>query len=196
MKKMNFSLSKRVADHLIQAFLIFASVFLAFWLSDYRQNQVDKKLTKNAIEAVINEIENNKAILERVSPVLRKAIASTESFLENHLDTVSYFSDQLLDLEDLRFSEPITNDSYAYLNQNNIAVELNKRLMINRIYKQQEFVENAILEYIQFYKQRELFNQSKTIENYVIFFNLLMEMEGQINAIIREYGYVLNELKK
>ena len=33
------SLSQRIIDHLIQAILIFISVFMAFWLNDYQLQQ-------------------------------------------------------------------------------------------------------------------------------------------------------------
>lgn len=195
MKKIKLSISKRISDHLIQAVLIFASVFLAFWLSDYRQKQSEKQQVKNAIDAVFNEVSINKGVLERLMPTLQNTINRTEHFLENSLDTVTVFNDYYLTGNELRFNELITDDSYQYLNQNNIYIAIEKRLLINRIYKQQEFVISAINELVQFYKQRELFDSDKTTENYIIFYRNVREIEGQVAAMLTEYNYALSELK-
>jgi hypothetical protein len=194
MKKIKLSISKRISDHLIQAVLIFASVFLAFWLSDYRQNQSEKQQVKNAIDAVVNEVSLNKGVLERLMPVLQSTVSRTEHFLENSLDTVTVFNDYYLTANELRFNELITDDSYQYLNQNNIYIAIDKRLLINRIYKQQEFVISSINELVQFYKQRELFDSDKTTENYIIFYRNIREIEGQLIAMLTEYENALKKL--
>jgi len=195
MKRIKVRISKRISDHLIQAFLIFTSVFLAFWLSDYRQKQIENQLSKNALEAVAAEVGANKGVLKRLIPTLENTINKTEYFLEHSLDTVTIFDNYYLTEGKLRFNELLTNDSYLYLNQNNIFVEIDKRLLINRIYKQQEFVMSAINELIAFYKQRELFDSSKVSENYIIFYRNIREIEGQIIAMIREYEVALNILE-
>jgi len=46
-------------DHLIQGLLIFASVFFAFWLNDYRIQVGERRATQAAMEAVINEVETS-----------------------------------------------------------------------------------------------------------------------------------------
>lgn len=195
MKKIKLSLSKRISDHLIQAVLIFASVFLAFWLSDYRQKQQEKQQVKNAIDAVVNEVSLNKGVLERLVPALKNTINRTEHFLQYSLDTVTIFNDYYLTANQLRFNELITDDSYQYLNQNNIYIAIDKRLLINRIFKQQEFVTLSIDELVQFYKQRELFDSDKTRENYIIFYSNIREIEGQITAMLNEYENALKKLK-
>jgi len=189
-------MSNRIADHLIQAVLIFASVFLAFLLSDYRQKQIENQHVSTAIESVINEISANKGVLYRIMPALESTINRTESFLHYSLDSVQVFNDYYLTQGELRFNELLTNDSYQYLNQNNIFVDIEKRLLINRIYKQQEYVESAIHELIQFYKQRELFDTDRITENYLIFYRNIREIEGQIIAMIREYEFGLSELEE
>jgi len=196
MKKIKLSISKRMFDHLIQAFLIFTSVLLAFWLTDNRQKQLESQQTKNAIKAVVNEVSNNKGVLERIMPTLENTINNTEFFLENSLDTVNVFNDYYLTNGKLRFNELLTFDSYKNLNQNNTFVEIDKRLLINRIYQQQEYVMSSINELVEFYKQRELFDNSKVAENYLIFYRNIREIEGQIGAMLREYKFALDALEK
>lgn len=43
---------EKIIDHLVQAVLIFMSVFLAFWLTEYRENQNTEKEIKLALENV------------------------------------------------------------------------------------------------------------------------------------------------
>jgi hypothetical protein len=196
MKTKRFKLSQRLADHLIQAILIFASVFIAFWLSDYRIRKSEEKQVNAAIESVITEVSSNKGVLERIMPNLHNTIRTTEVFFENSLDTVQVFNEFYLTEGKLRFNELLTYDSYQFLNQNNIFIPIDKRLIINRIYRQQEYVDAALNELTQFYKQRELFDKNKLLENYALFYNKIREIEGQSAAMLREYEFALSELAK
>mgnify|MGYP000433109933 CR=1 FL=1 len=195
-KYFKIQLSQRIVDHLIQAILIFASVFLAFWLSDYRQDQNDKKLVQTALESVLNEISSNLGVLERLIPNLETTISELDSFMENYPDTLTYFDPTLISGGNLRFNELLTNDSYQYLNQNNIFVDIQRRLLINRVYKQQEYVEDAIQDLMVFFKERELFDPKKTEENYVLYDWKVREIEGQTSAMINTYKYALEELSE
>jgi hypothetical protein len=195
-KYFKIQLSQRIVDHLIQAILIFASVFLAFWLSDYRQDQNDKKLVQTALESVLNEISSNLGVLERLIPNLESTISELDSFMENYPDTLTYFDPTLISGGNLRFNELLTNDSYQYLNQNNIFVDIQRRLLINRVYKQQEYVEDAIQDLMVFFKERELFDPKKTKENYVLYDWKVREIEGQTSAMINTYKYALEELSE
>ncbi|MCH8568750.1 MAG: hypothetical protein LAT67_10820 [Balneolales bacterium] len=196
MKKSSFSLSKRIVDHLIQAVLIFTSVFLAFWLSDYREKQKEQRLVNSAIESVIGEISSNADVLKRLEPALLNTINRAGEFMMNSLDTASVFNHNYFTEGELRFSELLTSDSYQFLNQNSISVDIDKRLLINRIYKQQEFVEGAIDDMLSFFRQRELFDGTRARENYILYYMHIREIDGQIGAMKREYETALQRLEK
>lgn len=188
--------SQGILDHLIQAVLIFASVFLAFWLNDYRLKKIEKRTTRTAIEAVVNEIEKNKATLERWAPRHEVFIARAGQFIEQSLDTVQVFSSDYINQGQAIFQEIITYDSWDMIRQANIKMDLDTRLTINRIYRQQEYVENALNSLThEFFRERELFDPAKTRENYLIYYGLLSELYGQETAMIREYEFALKALK-
>ncbi|MGY6741845.1 MAG: hypothetical protein ACXIUQ_03845 [Cecembia sp.] len=109
---------------------------------------------------------------------------------------MTYFDPTLISGGNLRFNELLTNDSYQYLNQNNIFVDIQRRLLINRVYKQQEYVENAIQDLMVFFKERELFDPGKTEENYMLYDWKVREIEGQASAMINTYKYALKVLNE
>ncbi len=197
MKLKKINISTRTTDHLIQAVLIFTSVFLAFWLNELRVLNAEKQRTHEAIESVINEVSNNKAILERWMPKHSLMISAAEEFLQNSLDTIQQFNPQFITKGEPIFREILTYDSWDYIKQTGTKLDINDRILISRIYKQQEYVDYSIKELTQnFYKQRELFDNEKRIENYIIYYNLIKEIYAQENAMIREYQYLLNKLRE
>lgn len=64
--KMKTKFSSRVIDHLIQALLIFASVFLAFWLTEYRDSQIKNEAFETSMFHIASEMEFNHNRIEYV----------------------------------------------------------------------------------------------------------------------------------
>jgi hypothetical protein len=52
------------ADHLIEAILIFASVFLAFWLSEMRNNRSERKALEISLQHLATEMDYNHGKIE------------------------------------------------------------------------------------------------------------------------------------
>ena len=93
-------------------------------------------------------------------------------------------------------SEIITYDSWDIIRQTNPRMNLDTRLLINRIYRQQEYVDKALENLIgDFLNQREIFDPNKVRENYILFHMLIGDLWGQGNAMIREYEFALNALE-
>lgn len=73
MAKRKFNISTRIVDHLIQAFLIFASVFLAFWMNE---NRISNNLAQNTSQAkstIINKIQSRQiALKKRLTQAINK----------------------------------------------------------------------------------------------------------------------------
>lgn len=64
----------------------------------------------------------------------------------------------------------ITYDSWDIIRQTNPRIDLDTRLLINRIYRQQEYVDNALQNLVgDFLNQRELYDPNKVRENYILF---------------------------
>ncbi len=181
-------------DHLIQGALIFASVFLAFWLNDYRQHLVEKRNSRAAVEIVINEIESNKAILEYWAPKHEAIYKQLVDLAENGLDTVTSFNHWEIAGGPI-FSDIITYDGLDFVRQINPRLDLRIRLLINRIYRQQEYVDNAINALTNdLLRQREIFDDSRVKENYVLYILHIGDLYGQEAAMIKEYALALHEL--
>lgn len=187
--------SRRFSDHVIHGVMIFASVLLAFWLNDFRLNQEEKKRTKAAIEAVINEINQNMVILQTWTPRHGELYQRLDEFRQNSLDTATVFNlEQFLDGPIMQ--QIITYDSWDIIRQTNPQMDFDTRLLINHIYRQQEYVDNALKALIDFFYQRESYSQEIVQENYLLFTMLVGNLWGQGEAMIREYGFALEQLER
>jgi len=188
--------SRRFSDHMIQGVLIFTSVLLAFLLNDFRNQHIERRVSNLALEAVVNELRQNKSILERWTPRHREMFERSEQFLITSLDTASVFNYwQFTDGPIM--SEFITYDTQDIIRQTNPRMDLDTRLLINRIYRQQEYVDNALDKLVrEFLGQREVFDERLVRENYLLFHVLIGELWGQGQAMIREYEAALETLAK
>lgn len=188
--------SGRFSDHIIQGVLIFASVLLAFWLNDLRNQHIERRASSLALEAVVNEIRQNKSILERWTPRHREMFERSEQFLKTALDTATVFNYwQFTDGPVM--SEFITYDTRDIIRQTNPRMDLDTRLLINRIYRQQEYVDNALDKLVrEFLGQREVFDERNVRENYLLFHILIGDLWGQGQAMIREYETALETLAR
>ncbi len=195
-KVKNRKFSRRLLDHSIQGFLIFASVLVAFWLKDFRQKQEEKRTSRAAVESVVNEIKQNLAILNTWTPRHGEMLERSEEFLINSLDTATIFNPW--QFRDGPFmSEIITYDSWDIIRQTNPRIDLNTRLLINRISRQQEYVDKALENLVgDFLNQREIFDSNKVRENYILFHMHIGDLWGQGEAMIREYEFALEQLEQ
>lgn len=193
-KKRKFS--RQLLDHSIQGILIFASVLVAFWLNDFRQKQEEKRISRAAVESVINEIKQNLAILNTWTPRHGEMLKQSEEFLINSIDTATVFNPW--QFRDGPFmSEIITYDSWDIIRQTNPRMDLDTRLLINRIYRQQEYVDRALDNLVgDFLNQREIFDPGSVRENYILFHMLIGDLWGQGKAMIREYELALEHLER
>lgn len=66
MKKNKWKIGRRTGDHLIEAVLIFASVFFAFWLTDYRESRKDAATLEVSLKHIVAELNYNHQRVERI----------------------------------------------------------------------------------------------------------------------------------
>lgn len=194
--KNSLKLSQRISDHLIQAIFIFTSVFLAFWLNDYLMERNERRSARVAQEAIIEEMKWNLKILERWTPYHKELFDKAELLVLKELDTVKTFDpSRIIDHSKGIIREALIDNAWNLLNQNQVKIDLHSKMEINRIYKQQNYVNLAILEITDFLKQRETLRPELVKENYVMLLRLLGELFGQESAMIREQKLVLLELE-
>ena len=195
-KRFKVNISKRMADHLIQAVLIFFSVLFAFWLNDYRSGTTENKRAESILEYVQTEFVNNKKTLESWVPYHENLTEKAKEYASKQNDSIVGFNlYKIVDANKGIFKSVITNNAKEqFKNNTNIALELN--LKVTRIYEQQEYVENALNDVLEFLKQRELYNSGLTDINYKIFSQLIDELYHQERALIESYEYGIEEINK
>jgi hypothetical protein len=195
--KPSLRITDRIRDHFIQAVLIFASVFLAFALNEYRMSRVEKRQTREAIDALIAEMEQNKAILETYLPYHEEMMLSTERLLtKDSLQHMQYFEPATLVREYKGIMRDIlTNQAWRYLNDQNIKLDIKTRIDITFAYQQQQFVTNSLDKVVGLLSSREIIQEDKLKENAFLFYLYIGDLWGQEEAMIDTYEYTLSKLK-
>jgi hypothetical protein len=195
--KYRINISKRVADHLINAILIFASVFLAFWMNDIRTERNKIELTKDAKRAILVQFKLNRIILERWAPYHEDILKrGAEEFLKN-IDTVSRFDLELIPgLNNGIQNEILMSNGWVLVDDQQINFDIETRLLTNQIYEQQRLVTEATRKITDdFLTQIELFDETKAKANYLMFYSLLDRLWEQENAMIIRLKEAINALE-
>jgi len=152
-KKIRLKISQRVSDHLIQGFLIFLSVFFAFWLTEYRETQKDAETLEISIQYIASEMRYNHNRIE--------SIFEYHTDLLTEIDNLRKLSDSnwmQLEGSDLTnwkgLQTPLLRSTayQTYLNSNIIDnVEFDLAKSLTRVYYTQSIIErldNSLLESI------------------------------------------------
>ena len=192
--KNKIKFSARLVDHIINAILIFASVFLAFWLNEVRIEKKEVQNTQEAKFAILAEWKINKIIVERWNAYHEEILDKEDSFLEN-LDTIVLFDlDAIPGLDNGIQREIITSNGLALLDDEGISFDISTRLNINQIYEQQQNVNKATSKIIDdFLSERELLDPTQGRNNYALFYSLLRNLVEQENDLIDRLTKTIEE---
>ena len=126
-KVKNPKFSRRLLDHTIQGLLIFASVFVAFWLSEVRENRKNQAIVVNALENIASEMRYNHQQMVRTFNYQYPKVLILDSIQKYHPNLVAGFKvNQLPDW--YGFSLPMLRSS-AY--QTMLAAGVNKDVPLN-----------------------------------------------------------------
>ena len=66
MTKIRVKINPKIGHYLIEAILIFASVFFAFWLNDYRESRNEAETLKTSLQHIASEMAYNHKRIELV----------------------------------------------------------------------------------------------------------------------------------
>jgi len=85
-KNNSLKIRQRISDHLIEAILIFASVFFAFWLTDYRESNSKAETLNISLKQIASEMEYNHKRIESIFDYHSSLIQGIDS-IKNQTDT-------------------------------------------------------------------------------------------------------------
>ena len=150
-KRINLNISQRLSDHLIQGFLIFLSVFFAFWLTEYRESQKDADTLEISLQYIASEMSYNHNRVESIFEYHTQLLLEIDS-LRTDTDS-NWMQMKGSDLENWKGLQiPLLRSTayQTYLNSNiidNVEFELVKSL--TRVYYAQSITErldNSLIE--------------------------------------------------
>ncbi len=150
-KRINLNISQRLSDHLIQGFLIFLSVFFAFWLTEYRESQKDADTLEISLQYIASEMSYNHNRVESIFEYHTQLLLEIDS-LRTDTDS-NWMQMKGSDLENWKGLQiPLLRSTayQTYLNSNiidNVEFELAKSL--TRVYYAQSITErldNSLIE--------------------------------------------------
>jgi hypothetical protein len=196
--KYKIKISNRLADHIINAVLIFASVFLAFWMNEIRIENKEKELTYDAKKTILTEWKINLIIIQRSNSYHEIILKKGEESILKNIDTINFFDLELIPgLSNGIQNETITSNSLSLVDDQQINFDIKTRLTINQIHEQQKKLVAAINTItIDFLIQRELFDKTKAKENYLMFYSLLEDLIEQENNTIERLKEAINEFEE
>jgi hypothetical protein len=93
------------------------------------------------------------------------------------------------------FREILTHDSWEVLRQTEVRLDLDTRLAVNRIFRQQEYVDHAIRQTVDFLDTREVLDAERAEENHLIFYRLVTDLYYQQVALKENYRRLLASLE-
>lgn len=198
-KKINkFKISNRITDHIINAILIFASVFLAFWMNEKRGEKKELELTQIAKATIVSELKSNLNILEKWAPYHRNIYDIGIDSILNNIETISRFDLGIIPgFENGIQREIITTNGLELIKDGRVNFDIRTRISINRIYEQHHYVLDATNKITDdFLTQREIYDDKKNKENYLMFYSLVGELWGQENALIGRLKEEIPDLEK
>ena len=194
MELKKIKLSERIIDHLIQAILIFISVFLAFWLTNYQAKQETISATKKAKQTIIAELDANFNFLKRAGEEHRLVYMYQKDFFNNKIDTIKRYSEDQIPKINRGFEKYLlTNNSLFLANDTRINLDINQIVVINRISEQ---IKLAQISADQFTNRYKLINEEKNVRlKYYIFYDLLSDLWLKEERLIQDIELTLQNLK-
>ena len=152
-KRIRFKISQRISDHLIEAILIFASVFFAFWLTEYRESRNDAAILKISLQHIASEMKYNHRRVESIFEYHTKLITEIDSLRnQNDSDWEKLNGNDLTNWQGIQIPMLRSTAYQTFLNANiidNVEFELAK--LLADIYNSQSIIEhldNSIFEVV------------------------------------------------
>lgn len=190
-------LSERIIDHLIQAILIFISVFLAFWLSNYQKKQEALQLTTKAKEAMLAELTLNRKTLMRNIDYYQEIYFQREDFLRNGLDTVHFFNLTFIPGYTHGFEKfVLSTNSLSLANDSRVNLPIQDIIHINKIKEEIESVKISIDHLDDFLAIEKKHDSTERTKDYHRFYNLLGDLWSTGDFTIKQIDKTIKFLNQ
>jgi len=176
--------TRRTKRHLAELTLIIMSVFLAFILSEVRNNYNENKKLAISLEFIQEEITENHAYLNEVIIVHKKIIEIIDSLLIYEKYDDSYSSENGFTYYNIYqksfFDQLLSSDAWNIANNNKIFYNMNIRDVANlsRAYEQQMLVMRTACDIDIFLQSDVVFDKNRTKINCKILRNRFLSILG------------------
>ena len=195
-KRVTFKISQRISDHLIEAILIFTSVFFAFWLTEYRESRNEAATIEISLQHVASEMKYNHKRAESIFRYHTNLIKEIDSLRQQDETAWKKLSgEDLSSWKGLQMPMLRSTAYQTFLNSNiidNVEFELAKSLA--DIYNSQSIVErfdNSFFEVAT--TDTELSNLPKVRHLAKIYMGIIPELMSHYqlgkNRWFDKYGY-------
>lgn len=189
-------INQRLTDYLIQAFFIFSSVFLAFWLNRYQELYKEAYKTTEAKIAILREMKENLHMLEILHQERVPLIMGKKEGLSK-LDTYKYFNQFNLPGGDKGITRAVFSKSAINLiNGSNVNINIDLRQKLNQVYDHQRLFTEAESKLLDdFLNSFEVKKEENVIASYIIFYDLLGDVWGREATLINSMKEAIAELE-
>lgn len=195
MELQKIKLSERIIDHLIQAVLIFISIFLAFWLNNYQKKQEASQMTEKVKAVVLEELQQNLIILKRNTDYYREIYHKSGDFLETGLDTLDGFSIGYFPGYTHGFEMfVLSGHTLSLANDPRVNLDIEDIAHLNRIKEELESFKLTMASFRNFMNNQRNSDEMTTIEKYYRFTFHLSHLSVEGDVLISNIKDVIKQL--
>ncbi len=184
-------------DYLIQAILIFLSVFLAFWLNQYQAIYKEAYMTNRAELAILKEMKNNLLILEILHENRLPLVIGKKETLGKLKAYKSFNQFKLAGHEKGFMRTVLSKSAISLINANNVNIDISIRQQLNKIYENQEVYTTAERKlFDEFLNSFEIKKSENTKASYLIFYSLLGDVWSKEVTLINSLKEAIEKLEQ
>lgn len=142
-KKIRLKISQRISDHIIEAVLIFTSVFFAFWLTEYRKSRNDEAILEVSLKHIASELRYNHKRIEFIYEYHTNLLTQIDSLeKQNDSNWKQLDGSNLKNWKGIQTPALRSTAYQTFLNSNTInKVEFNLAESLTRVYYAQSIIE-------------------------------------------------------
>jgi|GEM_PF-1828826 len=186
--------TRRTKRHLAELTLIIMSVFLAFILSEVRNNYNENKNLEISLEFIQEEINQNHNFIEETIQIHKTMVQIIDTLLENGTYELAYseksgFTHQNFYNESSYFNKLLSHDAWSIANNNRILnkIKIQDIAALSRAYEQQILVMETVWDIGDFFQSDAVFDKNRTKINCKILQKKFKKLIGLEIRLLKNY---------